>query len=545
MRANPQMVVAQTQKGLGLTRKVRNAAVSAGKLMTVPRSIASSAATYGGGALLAPGFDNTSGAHVGKGPFVNLLARDMGSTPAGRAWAMCALHPCGRGEITSPFLGDLAGMPDTMTGSVVTPSYPGETYIKFDLSLFPTQPTTDVTGTWGIDIVVPPIPEIDYLYRIRYDAEDLVSYWKAVRLANFENPVVPSGEELTVRGTTFASIGYGRARCIAAGHTFELDASALTNQGRVVASQVSGQWTDITVATPRIVIDTATAVTGVGPPVTTGTFVQRVNALPAPYGPKVQILSVTTDPSELVAACPSSYQGLAKDGAYVVTKFQSPLLGYPFANTGDDGVVATDLPEVGPDPGRIAVFPQTSFAINSAGYGVAEPLISGTDLFAPVSAIGGGGPGIQTIPGATDTAVATYEDYTYHLHPFVSQRSDMQVAIVTFRNLSLNATSGSTSNVRVKSRNYFECIPQAQNPATTPFTHCPAPYDREALDAVIVVGKQLADGYPASYNNMSEILNVVRNVLGVAGKAGANALADMNIPIISGMTRLLTDHFVN
>jgi hypothetical protein len=64
------------------------------------------------------------------------------------------------------------------------------------------------------------------------------------------------------------------------------------------------------------------------------------------------------------------------------------------------------------------------------------------------------------------------------------------------------------------------------------------------LDAVIVVGKQLADGYPASYNSMSEILNVVRNVLGVAGKAGVHALADMNIPIISGLTRSLADAYM-
>jgi len=538
------MVVASTQKGAGLSKKVKNAAVNAGRLLSVPRSMAVNASNYGGGASLAPGFDNTSGAHVGKGPFVNLLARDMGSTPAGRAWAMCALHPCGRGEITSPFLGDLAGMPDTMTGAVVTPTYPGETYIKFDVNDFDV-PIESPTGTWGIDIVVPPIPEIDYMYRTHYDLTGQVSTWHVVRLPNFANPSISADSDiLAQRGVTFASIGYGRARCIAAGHTFELDASALSNQGRVVASQVSGQWTDITIATPRLVSDSATAVTSVGPPVVTDTFLQRVNALPAPYGPKVQILSVTTDPAELVAACPSSYQGLAKDGAYVVTKFQSPLLGYPFANTGDDGLVATDLPEVGPAPGDIAAFPQTSFAINSAGYSVAEPLVSTADQFHVGSITGGGGSAPIVLPGSRDTTTAVFVDYANHLYPFVSQRSDMQVAIVTFRNLSLNATSGSTSNVRVKSRNYFECIPQAQNPATTPFTHCPAPYDREALDAVIVVGKQLADGYPASYNSMSEILNVVRNVLGVAGKAGVHALADMNIPIISGLTRSLADMYM-
>lgn len=498
---------------------------------------------YGGGMPLANGFDNTASRSAGRGPFVNLLAKDVGSTPSGRAWAMCALHPCGKGEVVSPLLGDLAGMPDTMTGAVVTPAYPGETYITFDTTLFPTPPD-DPSGSWGIDIVIPPVPEIDYLYRIRYDATSLVSNWRVVRVANFDNPEAAVGAELDLRGTTFATVGYGRVRCIAAGHTIELDAPTVSNQGRVVATQVSGQWSDLYLASPRIVSTFGAAVVDVGPPAVTDQFVVNVDALVPSYGPKIQLLSVTTDPSELVAACPSAYQGLAKDGVYTVTKFQSPLLGYPFANTGDDGVIAVDKPLDGPGPTAVAAMPQTGFCINSAGYSVREPIVTVCDNYVTDSRLGGAGPGVYAVPMSLDSAIGTYSDALTKIHPFVSMRSDMQVGIVTFRNLALNSAVGSTANVRIKSRAYFECIPQAQNPATTPFTHSPAPYDRKALDAVIVVGKQLADGYPASYNSLSQIMSVIGDALGTAGRHVVNAVGNMDIPLLSGITKELAGMYL-
>jgi hypothetical protein len=495
-------------------------------------------------------------------PFAQLVVGDLGATPSGRQWALTALHPCGKGEITSSALGDLVGMPDTMTGAVVTPAYPGETNIKFDPSMFPTPPTTGFT-TWGIDIVIPPIPEIDYMYRIHDDQHKLVSNWRVMRLPNFDNPyfeVPPTSEDDLVVGTTMGSVGYGRVRCIASGHTFTMDASATNDQGRVVVSQLAGQWTDYKLSPNLLAGSSAEAVTSVdfaNQQTTAQTFIHTMTSAAADAGCNVQILSIPTDPTVLVSACPNSYQGEARCGAYVVSKFSSPLLGYPFAVTADNTMVRGAYREYYPggdveDPTTIGVarsptfFPSTAFGIKTDSYSSRAVTLGACDMFTTDSQLGANS-NIE-LPFGYDqpiNPVAPFDEYLIEpnkVHPFVSGRSEMMTAVITFRNLIVTdaATSaGASATVRVKSRNYYEAIPHAQNPATTPFTHQPAPYDMKALEAVIVTGKQLADGYPASYNDLGQILGSIGNALLGGGKSLLGGVKDANIPIVSQLAGLL------
>jgi hypothetical protein len=469
--------------------------------------------------------------------FPDLLISRLGRTPAGRAWALTALHPCGKGELLSPALGDLAGMPDTMTGAVVTPAYPGETYIVWDESMFTTPPTPPLTGTWGVDIVIPPIPEIDYLYRIRYDAQGtggtaLLSNWRVVRVANMDLPPEATATEpvdiTTLRGTTFATMGYGKVRQIASGHTFQLDVSALNDQGRIVAAQIEGQWTQTSIGAGRFIAGATPA---------------ESNILTNNYGnTDLRVLNIPVDPSVLVAACPNAYQANARFGAYVVQKFSSPLLGYQFKNTGDDAQFFED--EIEAD--TPAMMPMSAFALNTKGYLPSAPLLDNAEIFVPDSSYGGViGASLPTpranVPIASNDQsksgiVAVTEN---RLHPWVSHPSDMMVSVITFRNLALIAAAGGTGVIRVKSRNYFECIPSAQNPATTPFTHNPAPYDPKALEAVIFMGKLIADGYPSSYNDVGQMLGEMWDGLKEIAEPVASELGKFNIPVVSPIAKQL------
>jgi len=492
--------------------------------------------SYGGGAALAGGGDFENG----RAPdmhFPTLLSSALGRTPTGRAWAMTALHPCGKGELISPLIGDLSGMPDTMTGAVVTPSYPGENYITFDTTLFETPPTTP-TGTWGIDIIIPPIPEIDFLYRIRYDLTNLNSRWRVVRLPNMGLPTATTTPEeaLALRGTTFASLGYGKVRCIGSGHTIELDVADLNNQGRIVAAQIDGQWSDLKIPFGRASTTTASFVTGpaltdVAPAVT------GVQVASSAYGnTDLQVLSVPVDPQVLVSACPSSYQADAKFGAYIVQKFSSPLLGYQFKPAGDDGTFATDVPSTEGDLGGFA--PMSAFGINTSGYNQSIPVVDNLEVLMTDSTFGNLIPTNYGIPIDDNTATPTANfDAGDVLHPYVTRASDMMTSIITMRNLAIASTGSATAVVRIKSRNYFECIPNAQNPATTPFTHQPAAYDPPALDAVITVGKQLADAYPASYNDLGEMLGQMWDGVKELIHPVAVELGKAGIPIVSNIAK--------
>jgi hypothetical protein len=509
-----------------------------------PRNVKAPKIAYGGGANLVNGINIAAG--TSKLPadihFPNLLASAMGRTPTGRAWAMTALHPCGKGEIISPMIGDLSGMPDTMTGAVVTPAYPGENYITFDTTLFETPPM-EPTGTWGIDVIIPPIPEIDFLYRIRYDLTNLESRWRVVRLPNMGLPTAAtsSAENIALRGVTFASLGYGKVRCIGSGHTFNLDVSDLNNQGRIVAAQIDGQWSDL-----KLPFGRSNAVTGqfvTGPALTDlAPAVTAVNVQSSAYGnTDLQVLSIPVDPQVLVSACPSSYQADAKFGAYVVQKFSSPLLGYQFKQAGDDAVFATDGGEVA-ETAVEGLAPMTAFGINTTGYNQTIPVVDNLEIlmtdsdFDSLTAT-------NTVWPVQDNTVAggLNDDAGKVIHPFVTKSSDMMTSVITFRNLAVASTGSSTAVVRVKSRNFFECIPNAQNPATTPFTHQPAAYDPPALDAVITVGKQLADAYPASYNDLGEMLGQMWDGLKELVHPVAVELGKAGIPVVSNIAAEIGD----
>lgn len=505
----------------------------------------------GSAALLGQAQDNAMFGSTGAGlqmqPAVSsgvqeAVADIIGTTPEGRAWAIAALHPCGAGEVTARNVGTVMGMCDTMTSSVATPTYRAETHVTYSPALFVEPPTAPTT--YGIDIIIPPIPEVDFCYRLIDDSTNAKTQWIVVRQPDFDLPspvTYPVGggngyTESTVF-TCMNNVGYGKVRRIATGHTIELDAAGLNNQGRVVVGQMEGQWNWLPLTSGSIVSTSKPFVTDVGPPAVIDYALTSVAARSSPDVNGVWYLRVPTDPSVVTANCPNAYQGLAKHGAYVVSKFTSPLLGYAFKRTGQEGVFKTSQSE---SAATKPYLPASSFAIGDSAGGEALAMANqfwNLDSTARQwSAFGN-----KATPINDD---AGFELAQGLFHPGVSEPSDMMTAVVMFRNLPAGGSMGTTASLRVKSRNFLEAISNGSNPAVAPYIHPPAPFDFPALNSVIIAGKKLGDAYPASANSLGSIFGKIWGAIKNVVKPISKVVGGIGLPMVSPIANFVHDSIV-
>lgn len=399
------------------------------------------------------------------------VAAIIGDTPEGRAWALAALHPCGAGEVINPLVGTMNGMCDTMTSSVATPSYRSESYISYSQDLFINSIT--MPTTYGIDIIIPPVPEIDFIYRLKDDSTNQATGWIVVRLPQFELPPKENlysttskayGYDYQTSFTTMAAVGYGKLRQIAVGHTIELDAAALNNQGRIVAGQMEGQWKNYQLNPPHIDARTSKFVTQVDP-LETASAITSIEESSSGSSCNVWSMEVPVDPAVLVANCPNAYQGMAKHGAYVVQKFTSPLLGYSFKRTGTGQCFRTDDKPISFKSGDVwPVLPNNCLSIDTTEGALAS--LTNADGFYdsddPSNKFNSSfGYGVRLpVKGNLDQNVNANA-----IHPGISEPSDMMTAVILLRNLPAGGSSGNTASLRVKSRNFYEAVSNGTNAA--------------------------------------------------------------------------------
>jgi hypothetical protein len=396
---------------------------------------------------------------------------ELGTTKDGQDWAMAALHPCG------PEAPMNVGLPDTVSCAVTTPHYRGEFEIPWDTSLFSTAP--DTAKQWSVQVVTPPIPEIALMWRLHDDTNDVWSRWRVARTPGFE---LPSGvyNGSTV-GKTLRGAGYNKYRIVAKGETFCLNANDFNNQGRVIAGQLE--------------LETETDIVTIAAPNTTGSELQGGNSV------ERVLLKVPNTPQYLVATCPRAFQAQAKEGCYMVHKFDTPLLGYDFTRTGDN---------------------------QSYGYeaitGVA-PAINGPESF--LSLYTGDDPNTNALAAFDDASYAHYNGYfgysnitDRNSHPWVSAPSGVLTGVTFFTGLALDGVA-SVPSIRVKTRLYLECL-ATSGAAVAPFSH-PAPLrDMVAIDRVVGVMQCYDDGYPESYNDFGDILGSIWDGIKTIGSTVLN-----------------------
>jgi len=418
-----------------------------------------------------------------------MVKMNLGSTKDGRNWALACLDPCG--EIAS----DVVGIPDTSTAPVATPTYRGEYEIVFDKTLFNTAPTSPTT--FSVQIVIPPIPEIELMYRIRDDNSGQWSRVQVLRTPGYQltasEPTVPA------HGPTLRTIGYSKSRIVSKGINIELNAAAIANQGRIVSGQIDGNLTCFD-------HDTSAVGAAGAPPVATA-----LRGLGA--SSRIIAYVVPDSPQYLVSVSPDCYQCEAKDGCYVPLHFDGPLQGYEFKQTngGNSRSEATLAPNAsGTEIAVTAVVPSSLLALRFSDAPVENAIATaGQAQFAAESYY-------NNYPLSYNNSdnihrnmagIQNGEEYT----PAVSDPSDMLTSVTFFSGLVVGGGGSATASgatLRLKTRMTFEGISYG-SPSIAPFVHPPAMYDDDAIQKVVKLMQMQPPAYPSRYNGWGDVFGKI------------------------------------
>lgn len=386
--------------------------------------------------------------------------RMLGSTEAGRRWALAALNPCGEGV-------QEACMTDTFSQAVNDYVNKLETEIFYDSGMFTTAP--GASPTWSCQIWAPPIPEIAYCYRIRNDQANVWSNTKVVRH-------VPNASRYNGMFLCLSDNGYSQYRIVGKGLNMELNAARLNDQGRVVSGQINpfSEVKDLT-------------------PYNSGVVGNPNNQILASRSIQYMIPS---DEQTLVQLSSNPWEAEARCGAYAPLKFVNPLMGYQFHRTGNDkrGLYTTGTPAVTHE------FPQ-SFLVGDYGNTTADEdsynMQFTTDSYT----------GWTNLPDNFPSSS--------NMHPGVSDPCDITTTVTFFIGMSLGGTAtnpGLAATIRVKSRQYIEAYSAVASP-TNVYSHPPPLWDEEAVRAVVRVQQEQPDAYPSSYNDFGSIMGKIFGIL--------------------------------
>jgi len=424
-----------------------------------------------------------------------LVWRNLGETVAGRNWAIQALHPCGAGYIAD-------GLPDTQCASVATPAYRSESQIGFDTTMFEAAPSAGQT-TYDVQIVSVPVPEIDYMWRLYSTKDAKWSNWRVRRSPGFDLPDIVTGNNPPINGTTLLSIGYSEYRIIGKGHTLELNASAIANQGRVVSGQINGIAAQAAVLTNSTGLAVGTTPAALGKAATAAT--------------ELTSFRVPATSQFLVMNCPNVYQEEALQGAYIAVKFTAPLKGFQFAQCreGDFTTLPGDEAFDATAATSVTQYPSTALTITATDSPLTDPQ-EVESMF--------------TIPSSWNGRYTAAAGFNYYpgagrfWHPYVSRPDGVMTSVTFFLGLIVGDGTGSPgATIRVKSRLNPECQTFG-GPAVGPFIHPSPMYDDVAITQVAKISQCAPDAYPAKYNGLGDVLGSVWNWMKKIGK-----------PVLTGM----------
>jgi len=406
------------------------------------------------------------------------LMSTLGNTLEGQRWAMTALDPCGP-------IPDNMGIPDSSGAPVATPTYRGEITLAYDTSMFDTAPTTP--SLYDIEAYFPPIPEIALVYRIRDVGTNTWSNTRVIRQDGFPlNYSITGGvvgSDIIV-GQTLKSVGYGKVRISGAGRNFELDAPDIANQGRMTLGQVE--------AVMEVISSDAYA----GGP-SPGFYVQPQDSV------QYCALRLPDTSRFLVNGCPNVYQAEAKLGAYAPRKFTGALAAQQYKTTGGGGGIVSALDGTS----TFCATPDTFMAVYYGDSPITESEGASSAKFTNDSSLFGVMSGATGVTGALHTANGWLAS---HVHPAITMPVDMLTPVVFIEGLSVGVGSQVGASVRVKSRDYLECISTGAG-AIAPFVHRSPVLDQRAIDVVCTIGQMGADAYPSSYNDFGDMLRAIWN----------------------------------
>lgn len=384
----------------------------------------------------------------------------FGTTPAGTNWVIKALHP-------SDPMTDCEGIPDQSAVPSLFMNYQ---------ATFTLQTAREDDQPWSFDMALVPNP-ISFLWTRNFYENDLEECYLHM------NPQIP--------GTTFAE-KYGAFKALAErwrlaymSVTVYQDAPALADQGTIVAAQVP--------VTPTIVTggEFHEFNTGVASSVMFAT-------------PKFHHFKQNDIPNyERSQAMPNSYFARSKEGCYLPLKLTNTCQEW---RSDSDSFLGTN----GYDANYPAVHDLGSWVTRSGAIGVPK----GTDGTEPADSKTwfpyGGENGAREACYHYFSASAPYIATTIVKGDACPALCNGNIGHISVRNVA------STTSFSFFVRAGFE---MQVNPTSTlsPQLRLSPMHDRAALDAYFAIARELKDAYPADYNDLGKIWNMI--------KAAANMVA--------------------
>lgn len=396
----------------------------------------------------------------------------LGNTNEGREFALVNLHPCGEYVTEAP------GIPDESQVSSVTPAFRGDNTIAVDPAYFATPITLPAEYRYDIQLVVLPIPEVDFIFRVRVPvASPDWSMWVVRRTTYFSNAA--DGTAITM-----ATSGYSSSRMIGRGITVHFDAPKLADQGRLVAGQIKpvSRTEDVT------------------PP--------TVNSTSSVAAAKVTTYYVPQSETELMQQDPAAAQWEARSGTYIPHRFIQPTQLFSSVQPGTTERITFDIE--GGTSGRIDM-PAAMFCLADSPDTVA--LETGRQRIyhrqTPTWNIDGTVPPGIPSPNTCDWGVSDPLNQYTSVQFFLGMQH--------------------TSQLHIKTRLYLENEAHARDSPVTPFLHKSPSYDFRAMQIVALVAQNQQHVFYAADNDLSSILQSIGKILpGLLG-----ALEGSGLPLAS------------
>jgi hypothetical protein len=386
----------------------------------------------------------------------SLMWSELGNTDDGRNWALAALHPCCEN------LPPVQGIPDRSSQPIATPSYRNTSTVSMPASLS--------TTTWDCQLVMVPIPEIDYIWRARANAAAAWSSWFVVRPAAFPGNADGSGVSL-------GSIGYDRYRMMGRGYTIHLLANATQDQGIVVAGQISATDLNYVAQVPNTEGATGNS-----------------------QSPVLTNYQVPSGTQGLTQQDNLATEWEARHGTYMPLRFDQTVEYY--VDCGDGAAVNIADGIDSPDS-----FVTISSALTEGG------------------AITDDNPVVVT-PVPTFTPPANFPPALSMIYA-ASQQCNQLIGCQFFTGLDVSAS------LQVKSRMHIEATVLSDGTAVQPFVHSSPVLDNKAMGIVATVAQVQKHCYYAEYNDLGKILTSIWNAIWPIGKTLASGAVSF-IPGIGG-----------
>jgi hypothetical protein len=364
---------------------------------------------------------------------------------------MKALHPCGE-EATG-----VTGIPDHVSIPVVTPEFRADVVI--------TSIGTAATDTDDVDIFVLPFADLPAIWRryksgsVTIRSGDWNPVWNSTfdsvnKLIDADSVDATTGDPINVtipEQSTNMQRTYGYGRATYKGVTVHLDAPALSDQGRLVAGQLSLPFQ--TVENPIRASGWNTSLTG---PAAPSTFV--VNDLEA-----YSIDSIPITESCLVQSSPGSAAWEAREGCYIPLRFRDPV--HNFAPSGRKSLLVCDTNDL-PNSDALS-------ALRSVELHTAPPPVSKT-----------GKVSLTIVP---------------------RMLLNLQTGVVLLRGIS------PTANVQFKTITGLEAMVETCS-TVSPYQRMSPKLDCDAINMVARMSQELSQVYEAKYNDMGGMIGALIGV---------------------------------